>query len=458
MPPRSPERPRLRAVEPQWVRVEGEDRLWLRDPLELAGRGQAVVVPALLVPLLAGCDGTRDAAALGRHFTARTGSTLPAGTVERLVDALDGALLLDSPRYRQALARAVDEYRSRPFRQPTIAGRGYPAEGGALDDRLRDYAPDWAAGAAVEAIERAPQPALAGGVRPPELVPMSRLGPQRPAGGVLSPHIDYQRGGPLYAATWEAAIPAVATADVVVLFGTDHHGSAGRLTPTRLPYATPWGTLPLDGAGVDALSAVLGESAAFEEELHHRREHSIELAAVWLHWALRRSGREGPDLPPLLPVLCGSFYPYTQPAGEGPGACPVPEDEPALDGVVEALAAAAGGRRVLVVAAADLAHVGPAFGDPAGLDGAAKVALAASDARLLAPALGGSAGDFLAALRAASDRTRVCGLPPTYWALRLLERLAGRPVPGRLAGYRQCPADDAFGSVVSIAGALWDLP
>jgi hypothetical protein len=438
------------------VRVEGEDRLWLRDPLELAGRSQAVLIPAPLVPLLAGCDGTRDAAALGRQFAARTGMTLPAGTVEQLVDALDGALLLDSPRYRQALAQALDAYRRLPFRQPMIAGRGYPAEGPALDDRFRDYAPAWTAEAAVGAVERAAATTLAGGVRPPELAPMAPLGPLRPAGGVLSPHIDYQRGGPLYAVTWVAAISAVATADVIVIFGTDHHGSAGRLTPTRLPYATPWGTLPLDGAAVDALGAALGESAAFEEELHHRREHSIELAAVWLHWALRRGGRQGPDLPPLLPVLCGSFFPYTQEAVAG--ACPVPEDDPALDGVVEALAAAVGGRRALVVSAADLAHVGPAFGDPSGLDDAAKVALAASDARLLEPALAGTAGDFLAALRLASDRTRVCGLPPTYWALRLLERLAGRPVPGRLTGYRQCPADDAFGSVVSIAGVLWDLP
>jgi hypothetical protein len=440
------------------VRVEGEARLWLRDPLELAGRGQAVLVPEPLVPLLAGWDGTHDAAELGRRFEARTGMALPPGTVERLVDALDGALLLDSPRFREALDRAGRAYRQQPFRQPTIAGRGYPADGAALDARFREYAPAWTAGAAEGVIDRAGAGALGGGVRPPELAPMAPLATERPVGGVLSPHIDYQRGGPLYAATWEAAVPALAGAEVVVVFGTDHHGGGGKLTPTRLPYATPWGPLPLDVAAVDALGAALGGAAAFEEELHHKAEHSIELAGVWLHWALRRAGRDGASLPPLLPVLCGSFAPYTQGAAPGAAPCPLPEDEPALDGVVEALAVAVGGRRALVVSAADLAHVGPAFGDAAALDDAAKVALAASDARLLEPALAGSAGDFLGALREVSDRTRVCGLPPTYWALRLLARLAGRPVPGRLAGYRQCPADDVFGSVVSIAGVLWDLP
>ena len=188
---------------------------------------------------------------------------------------------------------------------------------------------------------------------------------------------------------------------------------------------------------------------AFGEELHHRREHSIELAAAWLHWGLRRCGRQGDPLPPLVPVLCGSFHPYVQ---EG---CPLPEGDPVLAGALDALARAVGGRKALVVSAADLAHVGPAFGDRAPLDGAAREALARSDADLLGPALSGSAAGFLEALRAGCDRTRVCGLPPTYWTLRLLERLKGGPLPGRLTGYQQCPAGEAFGSVVSIAGILW---
>ena len=47
------------------------------------------------------------------------------------------------------------------------------------------------------------------------------------------------------------------------------------------------------------------------------------------------------------------------------------------------------------------------------------------------------------------DARRLCGLPPIYMALRYLERASGEA-----AGYAQCPADEAGGSIVSIAGVL----
>lgn len=275
------------------------------------------------------------------------------------------------------------------------------------------------------------------------------------ASGVLSPHIDYGRGGSLYAGTWMAALPAVASAEVVVIFGTDHAGSAGRLTPTRQHYATPWGPLPTDVDAVDAVAAALGEAGAFDEELHHRGEHSIELASVWLHWALRRSGRTAAALPAVIPILCGSFYPYVQRVAGTAQGSPLPEARPHL-AALAAIRRAIGDRRALIVSASDLAHVGPAFGDRAPLGDDAKRRLASSDHWVLEGALSGSADAFLEALRDVEDRTRVCGLPPTYWALRLLQYVTAQPVSGRLVGYCQCPADTTFGSVVSIAGVLWE--
>jgi hypothetical protein len=254
--------------------------------------------------------------------------------------------------------------------------------------------------------------------------------------GLISPHIDYQRGGPVYAEVWRAAAQAAREADLVLLFGTDHQGSDGTLTLTRQSYATPWGVLPTDGEVVEALARALGEDWVFAEELYHRSEHSIELAAVWLHFV--RGG--GPV--PVVPILCGHFGAFVEgradPAGHRPFAI-------AVDLLHKVMAS----RRTLVVAAADLAHAGPAFGDAHGVDFIARAQLRNADERLLATVYAGDAAAFFEQLRQEGNRRHVCGLPPIYLALRLLEEARGEP-----AGYAVCPADPQGTSVVTIAGVI----
>lgn len=452
-------RPRLRPVEAHWLDDQQPRRLRLSDPMHLSDK--LALVPAPLVPFLALMDGTWTVAELANCFAQQTGVELPLPLAESFVAALDEALLLESPRFAAALQAAQAVYRAAPYRRPALAGLSYPEAPDDLDALFSEYA--------TVAQQSASPSAPASGVTPTlsQVPPMGPIG-QRPedqrsahhrqvtdrqvthrpasrAAGVLSPHIDYHRGGPVYAVTWQPTLEAVASAEVVVIFGTDHRGSAGQWTPTPQPYATPWGVLPAEREVINAVGDSLGD-AAYDEELHHRQEHSIELAVTWLHWALRRAGVPEERLPAVVPILCGSFHPYTH-TDERPDT-----GEAALDALVQSL----GPRRVLVVSAADLAHVGPAFGDPQGLTAVQKADLALADSRLLSTLVAGSAAAFLANLRQEQDQRRVCGLPPTYWALRLLERLNGRPSAGRITGYAQCPADADFGSVVSIAGVLWE--
>jgi MEMO1 family protein len=421
------QRPKLRHLEPKWIHYEGEARLFLRDPLQLSDR--IALIPEALVPLLPLLDGTRDIAAMAGELTRSTGVSLPERTVAQLVSALDDAVLLEGPRLLSATNEARAAFRSLPYRDPALAGPSYPSDPEQLDLLLDSFV----SGAA----------------------PAS--GPMRPissASGVLSPHIDFRRGGSAYAATWARALEAVASADVVLVFGTDHWGSAGYLTVTPQRYATPWGALPTDASIVQAFSEQLG-AIAHEEELHHIREHAIELAAVWLHWALRKVGRDPLALPPVVPVLCGSFHCYTR-AGAAVAPGQLPEEEHRVARALDAVVRELEGRRVLVVSAADLAHVGPAFGDATALGDAEKSGIADSDAQILAAVESGDASALLAVLRAQQDRTRVCGLPPTYWAMRVLARLSGGAARGRTVRYEQCPADERLGSLVSVAGVLWE--
>ena len=92
--------------------------------------------------------------------------------------------------------------------------------------------------------------------------------------------------------------------------------------------------------------------------------------------------------------------------------------------------------------------MGPAFDDPAPLGPREHAALRAADERRLAAACTGDAAAFFAVLREEGDCQRVCGLPPIYFSLRLLDGAKGEVVT-----YDQCPAEN--GSVVSIAGVVF---
>jgi AmmeMemoRadiSam system protein B len=405
-------KPKLREVEAHSIQHQGQPMVLLRDPLRLSDT--QIAVPLSLAPLLGLMDGSRDEAALEAALQVRAGVRLAPGLLSRLLADLDAAYLLDNERFGQARAEALRAYRAAPFRPLTLDGDSFPSSSDLAGAQLQGY---------VDALP----PAEASGVDAAEKSFIR---------GLISPHIDYQRGGPVYAEVWRAAAEAACEADLVILFGTDHQGSDGTLTLTRQSYATPWGVLPTDSEVVAAMAKALGEDWAFTEELYHRSEHSIELAAVWLHWI--RGGKPVP----MVPILCGHFGAFVEgsadPAGHRPFAV-------AVDVLREVMAS----RRTLVVAAADLAHSGPAFGDDYGVDFIARAQLRNADELLLETIYAGDAAAFFEQLRAEGNRRHVCGLPPIYLTLRLLEEARGEP-----AGYAICPADPQGTSVVTIAGVI----
>jgi predicted class III extradiol MEMO1 family dioxygenase len=265
--------------------------------------------------------------------------------------------------------------------------------------------------------------------------------------GLISPHIDYHRGWPVYARLWRQAAPALRAADVVVIFGTDHAGAPGTLTLARRPYATPWGVLPNDPDVIDAMASVLGEEAAFGEELHHRAEHSVELAAVWLHHVRDR------EPVTVIPVLCGHPLPFLKGGGswelgDGDGGLGLDPAAVTAQRALDVLRESLRGRRVVAVAAADLAHVGPAFGDPEPFSVRDKAKVRLADDELLAACAEGPGAVLRSAARI-DDRYRICGLSPIALTLAFTG-----PVTTELTGYDQCPADTDAGSIVSIAGVI----
>lgn len=406
-----PTHPKLRLLEPQLVDYQGQRMIYLHDSLGIARDG--ALIPQPLAPLLSLCDGTRDVSGLRSGLLMRTGQTLPEHVIEQILEQLDDALLLENGAYQDAAAEVVRRYREARHRPPSHAGPVYPGDSAGLSRAIAAYCEE----TPMEERTDAPAGALV---------------------GMLCPHIDYARGHKTYAELWQRAKPSLDEIELVIILGTDHSGGLGMITPTRQSYFTPHGVLPTDTEVVDGLADVMGRRRAYTEEIHHINEHSIELASVWLHHFL--DGRACP----VVPILCGSFHNFI--AG---GGSPL-EDENIFN-VVQFLREATEDRNTLIIAAGDLAHIGPAFGDSAPLDTIARAKLSAEDSASMGDIRNGNAAGFLERSRAESDSRRICGISPIYL---MLECLKGKEILGESMGYDQCPADAQGGSVVSIAGAL----
>jgi len=401
------ERPKIRYLDFQPVIYEGQ-HMWLaRDPLGLSAE-QLLLSPAL-AQMLVYCDGRHTPAEIKALFERQVGLEIDLATIKDTLARLDEALLLDNGRSQAALRQRLEDYRRQPYRPPSLAGLGYPDDPAELKAKFREYG----------------QGDVLNGW------------PAWHGRGIISPHIDYFRGGPVYARVWRRAEAAVREAELVLIFGTDHNGSPGSITLTRLPYATPFGVLPNDPSLIDALAEAYGDEI-FAQELHHQNEHSVELSAVWLHHI------RGQNPPPVIPILCGSFHNFVTNGHH-------PADDARLNAFIERLRRETAGKRVLVVASVDLAHVGPNFGDDFPIDERRRSDLAQSDQLLMKSMAAGDDAGFYAQVAAVEDRNRICGFSSIYTMLRYLG-----PTTGVEIAYDQCPADMEDISYVSICGMLLD--
>ena len=382
---------------------------YLHDPLELSS--EQLVMPPALAQLLLFCDGSRTPQQIHADFCHHIGQQVDFTITEQALSQLDAAYLFDNDRARQALVQQEEAFRNLPHRPAALADLSYPANPRQLTMMLDDYGTD------------------------------DDLNGWQPWRGraIISPHIDYQRGGKVYSKVWQRAKTAVLEADLILIFGTDHKGGPGTFTLTRQPYATPYGVLPTDTELVDSLAAAIGEEAAYAEELHHRREHSIELSAVWLHYLYQQAG-VAPK--PMVPILCGSFHHFVMNGHH-------PSEDTLLQTAVATLKATTAGKKVLAVASVDLAHVGPAFDDDYTMDAARRAALRQADHNLIQAIIRGDDASFYDQIAAVEDRNKVCGFSSIYLMLRYLQGTEGIQV-----AYDHCPADEENQSLVSIAGVL----
>jgi AmmeMemoRadiSam system protein B len=405
---------RLRPLEVFPIELEGRELFAIRDP---SGLSEAVLtVPRGTLAILALFDGTRSVGDVQADILRRHGALVARAELEELLSVLDQHLFLEGARVEDERVRIRDGFRASTTRAPFHVGKVYPGDATALATTLDGFFthPDGP----------------------------GAVGPRRAArlSGLIAPHIDFTRGGPAYAWAYKAVAEAPEV-DCFIVLGTAHGGLDGHpFAATRKPYVTPFGPLPVDDEVLDSLRRRWAGDL-FGAELAHRSEHSIEFQAVCLAYLHRDPRRDGVGPVRIVPLLTSFVHECL-----ARGVAPL--DEPRVAGMLDAMreTMAMVPRRYCLVAAADLAHVGPRFGDAEPVSPARLARIEREDRALLALVASGDPGGFFAAVRADGDSRRICGLSPIYTLLETLP--AGS---GRLLRYGQWPDPQGTVTFASVA-------
>jgi AmmeMemoRadiSam system protein B len=280
------------------------------------------VSPAAL-ELLIMMDGRTTCEEIRVRFAERHGQPVAPETITRMLTHLESAYLLEGEAFERHYQGLVEAYRAQPARDmPHAASMGITASGAIFDDML--------AGATART--------LPGRVR-----------------GVIAPHLDYDRGRPCYAESY-AVLRDRPRPDRVVVLGTNHFGRSLSVVSTGKDFVTPLGRTRCDTAMLERLERACGDLRHYE--LDHAREHSVELQVAWLQHLY---GAANFTIVPLLcPDPCGPTG-TAPPDGRG---VDLREFACALRDIAD------DGGDTLLVAGADLSHVGRAFDIDRDLDDA----------------------------------------------------------------------------------------
>ena len=406
-------RPELRALEAFPFDHEGQSYIMLRDPSGFTDH--VLSVPPVLFYVLTLIDGEHTLLEIERAFEERFGQPLERAELDNILNQLDEGMFLENERFRAARQAQLDAYLAAPVRPPAHVGAAYPGDEQQCRSFLDGFFQD------AEGPRATERPASETG---------SAAGTLR---GLITPHIDLQRGGVCSAHGFDVLATVPVPVDLVVVFGTSHQPMQRRFGVTKKAYGTPFGPIEADAELLERLEERFGD-ALYEDELNHRIEHSIEFQAVFLGYLF------GENRPKMLPVLVGSLHEYVENGGD-------PDTDPEWCGFLDALRdeVAALGRRVVYVAGVDLAHVGRRFGAEAAPTPVDLTRLEAADRASLKPLETLDGGAFFRYIRDEKDERNVCGTASITAMMRILD--ADR---GELLRYEQSFEDDT-GSVVTYA-------
>lgn len=406
------EKPKVRLIEAIPARKGNEQLFILRDPEGFSERTIALSERGMFIAAL--FDGTRTVRDVQAAYVRRFGDIVAAADIENIAEELDNAMFLESERFRNAIEAEIRNYMESPIRPARHAGTAYPPDMLSLDEMLKVCGEEKTKIHSAEGILT----------------------------GIISPHIDMNRGRNCYSALYGSLSESKAANEVetVVIFGTCHFPMRSKFALTEKSFDTPMGIVETDGDAVERIKAYMNmENNGYE--IAHKNEHSIEIQLPLLIWLFG-----GSDRFKIVPVLCEGF-------AEMISRSESPKDDSEIEAMTEAVREIFESRKkgsVMVVAAADLAHVGPQFGDGKALNQSMIDIVEVKDRRSVEFACRLDAEAFYEEIMIEADARHVCGLPPIYMALESMPKGS----KGELVCYDKW-IDESGNGAVTFAGAVF---
>jgi AmmeMemoRadiSam system protein B len=407
------QQPKLRGLDCRRVTEGGQPYLQLFNREQLSN--QMLQLPAAMGLVLQYFDGERSIDEIAKAVREEHEVPVSADFIKELAEELDKVILLDGPMYQTAVGLVLNDYRKTGIRDMSCVGGCYSADPKKLSEEMR-------------LIFEHPK----GAGLPTEFGKSDELR------AVFVPHIDYRRGGPSFGFGFRE-LAERSKAEVFVVVATSHYSPA-RFTLTKNHFATPLGVVETDRDYVDALADCYGVDAAYEDELAHRPEHSIELEVVILQYLL---GDRRPYK--IVPLLVGPFQDAVD-EDESPNSLPD------VKRMIEALqdVERSQGKNVCYLISGDLAHIGPKFGDEWRINAAIASDNRKADEKLLTEFTSANPNRFSAFIALEKDERRICGFPPGFTTLA-----AAKPSSGTTLYHDQF-VDPKGHEIVSFASVAFD--
>lgn len=379
------EYPKLRFIDAFPVEHEGGKYICLKDPQ--SSNGNILLVPPQVVNILSYFTGKNSIVDIQLSILKQYGELIEKEHIIELVGQLDEALLLDSEKYRDHQNKLEQEFRDSKIRESSHAGLSYPKNPAELKSWIDGYFKN----------------------------NVNKSALSEKVVGIVSPHIDFSRGGKSYAKAY-SELAGDDECETFIIFGTSHYASVENpFILTRKNFSTPFGEVEVNIELIDELEKSCGWDL-YEGEIFHKSEHSIEFQVVFLQY-LFVSKRQFK----ILPILCNSFYKHIQ-----DGTSPVEDKQTSifLNCVKEFTHRL--GDKVIVIAGADLAHVGTKFGDKEAVNDSTLRWIKERDSLSIKRSENLDAEAFYRTVEEEKDKRKICGLSSIYALLSVIDAKQGK--------------------------------